>query len=101
MDRNVARAWLPANFSGTVLGVVGACCRSLLELVEPQYIFRVTFMSEPSKKALVKHDCITNVMKSLGFLVLADGTDPRLRKFWLMGADGVDLPPVVEESANS
>ena len=62
MDRNVTREWLPDNFSLTVLEVVGACCRSLLELLKPRYIYRVTFMSEPTEKALAKHDYITNIM---------------------------------------
>ncbi len=97
MDRNITRAWLPENFSNTMLEVVGACCRSLLQLIQPQYIYRVTFMSEPTDKALVKHIYVTNIMESLGFSVLAEGTDPLLRKFWLMGADGVDLPSLVEE----
>ena len=69
MDRTVTQAWLPANFSSTVLEVVGACCRSLLKLLEPQYIYRVTYMSEPTEKALKKHEYVTNIMESLGYLV--------------------------------
>jgi hypothetical protein len=97
MDRAVACQWLPDGFSGIVLEIVGACCRSLLELTKPQYIYRVTFMPEPTEKALKKHHYITQIIESLGFSVLCDGTDPILRKFWLMGEPGVDLPPRAEE----
>lgn len=97
MDREIARKWLPDGFAPVALEVIGACCRSLLLLLEPDYIYRITFMPEPSEEALEKHHFVTKVMESLGFCVLADGTDPYLRKFWLMGAPGVDLPPHVEE----
>jgi hypothetical protein len=98
MDRQLAVHWLPGSFANVVLEVAAACCRTLLEMVEPQYIYRVTFRQTDHERLLRKHRYMTQVIESSGYSVLAIGTDPGARMFWLMGKSGVDLPPREEEN---
>ncbi len=97
MDRDIAARWLPPNFGKVVLEVVAACCRILIPIVDPNYIYRITFVSLPPANYMPKHDYVTSVIENLGYSVLTNGTDPVMRKFWLMGKDGIDLPPTVDE----
>src|SRR4029079_3417039 len=89
MDRQVAVHWLPASFAKVVLEVAAACCRTLLETVEPRYIYRVTFRQIDDERLLQKHRYMTQVIESSGFSLLATGTDPGARRFWLMGKSGL------------
>jgi hypothetical protein len=95
MDRDIARRWLPKGCEKIVLQVVGACCRSLIGFFTPSYIYRVTFMPNPTENALKKHHWVTKVMESLGFSVFHSGTDSMSRQFWIMVASGVDPPPAL------
>jgi hypothetical protein len=95
MDRSIAREWLPAGRSQLVLEVVAVCCRSLIRTLRPDYIYRVTNTATLPEVAFKKHHFVTQKLQELGYSVLYDGTDPQSRRFWLMGAVGVDLPPLI------
>ena len=84
MDRDLARPWIPDGFAPIVLEVAAACCRTLLALVEPRD-YRVTFRPITDERALAKYFYMTEVMENEGYSVLARGTDPGARTFWLMG----------------
>jgi len=91
MEPYRARLWLPPDNRRMVLEVVGACCHSLLQMFEPQIIYRRTLTEHPSAKSLRRYDFVTKVMESEGYRLLRAGTHLNGCRFWLMGLDGIDL----------
>ena len=68
-----------------VLPNVCSAATSLVEAVQPPYIFRVTKGIKMPQKALAKHLLITDHLLALGYQTVDEGTDGFGRLFWLQG----------------
>ena len=68
-----------------VIPTVCAAVCTLVEDVQPTYIFRVTKGKNLPKQALFKHFAISDVLHGYGFRDVDTGTDAYGRTFWLLG----------------
>lgn len=83
--REAAKPLLPDGVRHLVMPTVCEAIASLLESVQPELIYRVTYEAEPDSKMLCKHQMVTDTLLRLGMVILESGTDQFGREFWLMG----------------
>jgi len=55
--------------------------------IKPMMIFRVTKKPVPVRKAMIKHDRVTDFLFKNGYSVLESGSDAFGRPFWLMAKE--------------
>jgi hypothetical protein len=90
MDPMETRDAIPEDIRGLVIEIACECYLRLLNLCCADYIYRLTWLPEPSENALKKHVQATETLVQAGFSVLKQGTDQYGCKFWLLGRDGID-----------
>ena len=84
-DRTIARRYIPEDAIPVVMPIVLACCDAMVTRVRPRSLYRVTKMAKPTDRALEKHNLITILLHSRGYMLLQQGTDTFHRTFWHMG----------------
>ncbi|WP_316186262.1 MULTISPECIES: hypothetical protein [unclassified Bradyrhizobium] len=85
-----ARCAIPSEIRHLVIDITCACYLKLIAECDPSYIFRVTWLTEPGKGALKKHDQATETLCQSGYTVIKEGTDQHGCKFWLLGKSDED-----------
>ena len=90
MDPHDTREAIPKEMRPLVIDIACNCYRRLLGECNPDYIFRSTWMMQPSDAALKKHLEATKTLTQSGYTVVREGTDQDGCKFWLLGRDGLD-----------
>jgi hypothetical protein len=83
-DRERARPYIPKEQRDLIMPIVLGSLAALLRRVKPMMIFRVTNKPVPVRKALIKHDRVTDFLFENGYSVLESGNDAFGRPFWLM-----------------
>lgn len=83
-DRFIARPYLPEAVVPMVMPIVLRSLDALIVRVKPKILYRVTKMRNPSPKALVKHELVTNHLHELGYEMLQQGVDSFQRRFWAL-----------------
>jgi hypothetical protein len=82
-DRNMAEGYV-----GLVRSLIMPCVRSaaeaLVRAVQPDVIYRATYLARPPEKSLPKHHMITDTLERAGYEVAQTGTDQYGRQFWIM-----------------
>jgi hypothetical protein len=81
---------IPAAMRSLVLDIADFCYLRLLQECNADYIYRITWLTNPSENALKKHERATETLVQAGYSVVKEGTDEHGCKFWLLGKDGVD-----------
>ena len=83
-DRETAAGYIPAEIRGSIMTVVCAGLKALLDRTNPPLIYWVTKDRDPPAKALRKYHLLTETAQILGYSPLDQGTDPFGRRFWTM-----------------
>jgi len=87
-DRAIARNYLPDDLCKLIMPIVCASIRSLVENVNPSWIYRVTKGRDLPAKAMEKHILVTGALQSCGYVISDEGTDRHQRTFWLLEKAG-------------
>jgi len=83
-DRERARPYILRDQLDLIMPIVLGSLAALLRRVKPMMIFRVTKKPIPVRKAMIKHDLVTDFLFENGYSVLESGSDAFWRPFWLM-----------------
>ena len=83
-NRDIARNYIPNIVIPLIMKIVVQSCDALIAKVNPEVVYRVTKIILPMKKALVKHDLITNCLYALGYSLFETGADQFGRTYWVM-----------------
>ena len=83
-NRNIAANFIPATARSRVIHLAATGYARLIELIQPNVIYRVTKTPISIAKALPKHNILTHRIEALGYAVVETGTDRHNRGFWLM-----------------
>jgi hypothetical protein len=86
-DRYMAAGYLE-SVRPLVMPCVCAGARELVRKVQPNVIYRGTYTTRPSEKALGKHHMITDTIAKEGYEVIQEGTDSQARHYWIMAPTG-------------
>ena len=84
-DRYIAFPFIPNDVRPRVMDVVCDCLKALIDHAKPEKVYQVTKQVLPDEKPLKKHHMLTEVLHSIGYVLLEDGTDPFDRRFWTYG----------------
>jgi hypothetical protein len=90
MDPTETREAIPDFLRPLAVEIACECYCKLLPECGADYIYRVTWLTEPTESALKKHNEATKTLVQSGYSVLKEGTDQFGCKFWLLGIDGAD-----------
>jgi hypothetical protein len=82
-DRNMAAGYLESVHQ-MVMPCVCAAARALIAAVQPDVIYRATYLCRPPEKSLSKHHMVTDAIRSVGYDVAQSETDGHGRVFWVM-----------------
>ena len=84
--------YMAAGYLGCVRGLVMPCvcgaAEALMKGVQPPVIYRATYITQPGKKELCKHQMITDTIVRIGYEIIQEGTDGLFRRFWIMTRNG-------------
>ena len=83
-DRDIARNYIPHIVIPLIMKIVIKCCSALVKEAKPEAIYRVTKIILLNKKAMLKHDLVTNCLYNLGYSLLEKGVDQFGRTYWAM-----------------
>jgi hypothetical protein len=83
-DRWTVAEYLGPECRSKILPVVIVALAAMLKRVKPLVVFRVAKASADCKKAMKKHDLITQLLEDHGYMMRESGADPFNRPFWLM-----------------
>ena len=86
-DRARARPYIPNEQLDLIMPIVLGSLAALPRRVKPMMIFRVTKKPIPVRKAMIKHDRVTDFLFENGYSVLESGSDDFGRPFWLMAKE--------------
>ncbi len=89
-DPLLARCAIPPEIRQLIVEITCACYLKLIADCSPDYIFRRTWLENPSESALKKHVLATKTLCKSGYEVIKEGTDQYSRKFWLLGKSDED-----------
>ena len=87
-NRNISSRYLPEKLRPSIIHFVADGYESIIHLIEPRVIYRVTKTPASLVNALLKHNVLTRRIESLGYVVAETGTDRFTRRFWLMERQG-------------
>lgn len=83
-NRKIALQYIPDSIRSFVVEIVADGYESLIRIIEPRIIYRVTKTPASVAKAISKHDVLTRRIETLGYAISEAGTDRFARGFWLM-----------------
>jgi hypothetical protein len=90
MDPKMTRSAIPEEIRPLVVEIACHCYVKLIPTCCPDYIFRTTWLAEPSENALKKHSRITEILALAEYIVVKEGTDKHGCKYWLLGNSDSD-----------
>ncbi len=83
-NRNIALQYIPDRMRPAIIGLVADGYESLIRIIEPRVIYRVTKTPASVTNAMAKHAVLTRRLETLGYAIEEVGTDRFARRFWLM-----------------
>ena len=86
-DRNMVAGYIE-SVRRFVMPLVCAAARSLIDAVQPDVIYRATYVCRPAQNALAKHHMVTEAIENLGYKTAQSETDGHGRVFWVMTRNG-------------
>lgn len=78
-DRQTANAYIPMEIRGKIMGVVCECLKALTNDVKPTLVYWITKDRDLPEKGMKKYHMLRQVLQTIGYSPLRNGTDPHGR----------------------